>query len=238
MKKSENGTFTKTTTPYTRNLNLSESRLCMTGKIYTDEKCPACHSKLTHNETLRGFVCNKNPQHALVHPKNCRVKFGRNIAKRFSNHRYLEALQFLDGLRYKTIEGSLDHRDFQKENPLGFESQAMKWLEIKKKITKLNTYRNLKRDIYKAVRCWGQDNIKTIGYADIEDFLFSLPVGAKTRYNTWSCIHDFFSWAAKREKIPMPDMPDCSNFELGWRTIIDLQTQQEVLDKIKDISWI
>lgn len=35
----------------------------------------------------------------------------------------------------------------------------------------------------------------------------------------------------------MPRMPNCSDFELGWRTIIDLQTQQKILDKIKEISW-
>ena len=120
---------------------------------------------------------------------------------------------------------------------MGFETQALKWLSLKEKKTKPNTYRNLKRDTYKAISAWGQMNIKAIGYAEIEDFLFDLPVSDKTRYNTWSCLHDFFAWAVKREKIHMPDMPDCSGFELGWRTIVDLEIQQEIIDKVKEISW-
>ncbi len=211
--------------------------LCMDGKIYTSEKCRNCNGKLIHDENRNGFVCNRNPEHPLVIPKNCRVKFGRNVSRRFSDYRYQEASQFLAGLRYKKIEGTFDFRDYKNNNPLGYENLALKWLSIKKKNTKANTYRNLKRDIYKAIDCWGQRNIKTIGYGDIEDFLYDLNVSDKTRYNTWSCIHDFFTWVVKREKIPMPDMPDCSKFELGWRTIIDLHIQQEIIDKVKEISW-
>ena len=210
--------------------------VCVKGKIYTNEKCPECKAKLIHNELEEGFICGRNPKHPLVIPKNCRVKFGRQISKRYSNHRYFEALQFLRGLQFKTIEGTLDARDYKKDNALGFETQALKWLNIKKNSTKPNTYRNLKRDIFKAIGCWGQTNIKIIGYGEIEDFLFGLPVGEKTRNNTKSCIHDFFTWAVKREKIPMPDMPDCK-FELGWRTIVDFQIQQKILEKIKEISW-
>ena len=209
----------------------------MKGKIYTTERCSLCNSELYHDGSKNGFICKNNPDHPLVIPKNCRVKFGRNVSKRFSNYRYLEAEQFLSGLRYKTIEGTFDSRDYRKENPLGFETQSLKWLAIKKQKTKPNTYRNLKRDIYKAIKCWGQMNIKVIGYGEIEDFLYGLQVGKKTRYNTWSCIHDFFSWVVERENIPMPRMPTCSDFELGWRTIIDLHTQQAILDKIKEISW-
>ena len=214
--------------------------VCMKGRIYTNEKCPTCQAKLNHDDKkfgFSGFQCVTNPQHPPVIPKNCRVKFGRDVSRRFNNYRYSEAVQFLNTLRYKTIEGTFDTRDYKIDNPLGFETQALKWLSIKKKNTKPNTYRNLKRDIYKAIGCWGQNNIKNIGYGEIEDFLFDLVVGDKTRYNTWSCIHDFFTWAVKREKISMPEMPDCSNFELGWRTIIDLETQLRILDKIKEISW-
>jgi hypothetical protein len=165
------------------------------------------------------------------------VKFGRDVSRRFTNYCYNQAVDFLTSLRIKTNEGTYDPRDYKRDNPLGFETQALKWLSIKKKATKPNTYRNLKRDIYKAIACWGQKNIRIIGYGEIEDFLFDLPVGAKTRYNTWSCLHDFFTWTSKREKIPMPDMPDCSKFELGWRNIVPFDIQQKILDKSKEISW-
>jgi len=240
MEKGGKGTFRQIKTPnrdYFYNPDKIRIGLCMEGGIYTNERCRNCNGKLVHDENKNGFVCSVNYDHSLVIPKNCRVKFGRNVTRRFNNYRYEEASQFLAGLRYKKIEGTFDVRDYKSDNPLGFENHALKWLSKKEKETKSNTYRNLKRDIYKAIDCWGQKNIKTIGYGEIEDFLFDLNVSSKTRYNTWSCIHDFFTWVVKREKIPMPDMPDCSKFELGWRTIIDLSSQQEIINKVKEISW-
>ena len=46
----------------------------------------------------------------------------------------------------------------------------------------------------------------------------------------------FFKWLKKREQIPVPDFPEC-DFELGWRNIIDLELQQEIIAEVKRISY-
>jgi len=43
-------------------------------------------------------------------------------------------------------------------------------------------------NIYKAINAWGQKNVKTIGYAELDDFLFGLPVSEKTRANAKSAL--------------------------------------------------
>ena len=127
---------------------------CVKGNISTNDKCPKCQGKLIHNQTrygLTGFQCVRNSDHVNLIPKNCRVKFGRDVSKRFTDYHYNQAVKFLNSLRFKTDEGTYDSRDYRRDNPLGFETQALKWLSIKKKTASSNHYRNLKRDIYKAM---------------------------------------------------------------------------------------
>ena len=112
-------------------------------------------------------------------------------------------------------------RDYQKNQPLGFETQSLKYLERKRQKVSANQYRDIRRNIYKAIDAWGQKNIKTIGYAELDDFLFGLPVSEKIRANAKSALLGFFKWLKKRDQIPIPAFPDCE-FELGWRNIIDL----------------
>ncbi|MCK4619293.1 MAG: hypothetical protein KAT52_05060 [Desulfobacterales bacterium] len=81
----------------------------------------------------------------------------------------------------------------------------------------------------------GQRNIKSIGYGEIEDFLHDQKVSDKTKANIKSCLHSFFVWVNKREKIPMPAFPEIS-FELGWRQIVDKETQQAIIDEVYRIS--
>ena len=72
----------------------------MKGNIYTNDKCPKCQGKLIHNEKkygLSGFQCANNPEHVNIIPKNCRVKFGRDVSRRFTNYRYIQAVDFLNG---------------------------------------------------------------------------------------------------------------------------------------------
>ena len=82
----------------------------------------------------------------------------------------------------------------------------------------------------KAITAWGQMNVKAIGYGDIEDFLHAQEVSDKTKSNMKSCLHSFFKKVKRREKIPMPDFPETS-FELGWRKIIDKETQEAIIDE-------
>lgn len=90
----------------------------------------------------------------------------------------------------------------------------------------------------RAINSWGFTNVKNVGYAEIEDFLFNQDVSDKTRANIKSCLHDFFMWLKKRRVITQqqfPEFPDVK-FELGWRTIVDIKTQQEIINEVYRIS--
>ena len=205
----------------------------MKGNIYTSEKCPLCKGKLRHSEDRGAFACKNHPGKAFPIQK-CWVKFGRDVRKRFQS--YKEAAQFLAGLRYKSVEGSFDARDYRADNPLGFETQALKWLQIKKQTVSPDTWAKSHRNYtYKAIQVWRQKNVKTIGYGDIEDFLFSLDVGNKTRANAKSVLHDLFAWLSKRLSIPIPEFPQI-DFELGWRNTVTILTQQQIINEVKRVA--
>jgi len=204
----------------------------MLGSIYTSEHCPICGGSLVHDENRGGCFCARHPDQAAR--GHFRVYFGRKVARRFAS--YLQAIRFLTGLRFKRDENTFDARDYQAANPLSFENQAEKWLAGKKREIKHNTYRDLRLTMKKATAAWGQRNVKSIGFGDIEDFLNGLGVAAKTRANARSCLHQFFAWLFRREGIPIPDMPEVS-FELGWRNIVDLQTQSAILEEIRRQTW-
>jgi hypothetical protein len=206
--------------------------VCMKGNIYTSEKCPICGGALRHDENRGGLFCKTH--HEIRATNNFRVKFGRGANKRFDE--YAPAIRFLTGLRFKHDEGTYDKRDYQQSNPLGFQNQALKWLQVKEHEVKPNTYRDIRRTIDRAIDAWGQRNVRTFGYGDIEDFLLSLGVGDKTRSNSQSHLNGFFTWLSRRENIPVPDMPEIK-YELGWREIIDIETQQAILDEVYRQTW-
>ena len=99
-------------------------------------------------------------------------RFGRSITKRFSD--YHEAERFLTGLRFENDKGTFDVRDYRKDNPLGFENLANKWIEQKKQSkVKPKTIQSYTNFMNKAIEVWGQRNIKTIGTGEVEDFLLA-----------------------------------------------------------------
>jgi integrase len=205
----------------------------MKGVIQTSERCPICNDILRHDENKGTFVC-ENHSDRLFPVQKCRVVFGRNVRRRFTI--YQEAVQFLAGLRYKTVEGTFDARDYRSDNPMGFETQALKWLHVKKNTLKLETWKGT-HEVYikRAIAKWGQRNVKTIKFGEIEDFLFGLEVSNKTRSNAKSVLHDFFIWLSKREDVPMPEFPTIS-FELGMRNLITISQQQQIIDEVKRIA--
>jgi integrase len=88
----------------------------------------------------------------------------------------------------------------------------------------------------RAIKGWGQQNIKTIGFGEIEDFLHAQKVSNKTKSNLKSGIHSFFKWVSRREIIPMPDFPEVS-FELGWRQTVSKDIQEKIIDEVYRISY-
>lgn len=214
---------------------------CMKGRIYSEDKCPLCGGIFYHDEKRGGLFCRRHPEIAAAN--KFIVRFGRSITKRFIH--YHDAERFLTGLRFENDKGTFDIRDYRKDNPLGFENLAQKWLEQKMRTKiKPKTLQAYKNFIGKAIDEWGQRNIKTIGTAEVEDFLLAdhrTPKGDeisdKTRHNMKSCLHQFFNWVCRREKsIGFPDFPEIE-FELGWRNIVSIELQQAIINEVKRISW-
>ncbi len=207
----------------------------MRGRIYSDQKCLVCGKTLHHDDRRRGLFCKFHPDQEAT--KRFRVIFGRQVERRFRNYRLAE--RFLDGLRYEVDKGTFDSRDYKSDNPLGFSNLALKWLELKKTQVRPGTFKELQNYIKKGCKYWGDRNIKTIQYADLEDFLIDLKLSDKSKSNTKSCLNSFWSWLLKRKIIRSDQMPEFPviTFELGFRKTIDKSLQSKIIQEIKKISY-
>lgn len=207
----------------------------MRGGIYSYKKCPLCGSSFQYTVKAGGLICPTHPDQRAH--SDFVVQFGRDIRRRFST--FESAERFLIGLRYEVDRGTFDHRDYQTGNPLGFTNLAEQWLKIKKQEVKPTSYESLERFINSASHFWGNRNIKEIGFAEIEDFLFSHTVSNKTKSNIRSCLHTFWKWLLHRQVITAAQFPNFPvvKFTLGYRKIIDKDTQNAILDEIYRISY-
>ena len=205
----------------------------MLGGIYTEEKCQICGARMVDNH--KDAVCC--PRHKKEEAHNLIVRFGRNFKKRTTD--YEQACRVLTGLRFKFDEGTYDPRDYRKSNPLGLDQQIDKFLGVKEKTLKEGSLKVMRPRIKRIQNYFGPLNVKSIGYAEIEDFLLSQEdVGDKTRSCLCSILHDFYSWLVKRKIIQRNQMPEFPTikFSLGFRKLISKETQYAVLDEVKRIS--
>lgn len=168
--------------------------------------------------------------------KGFQVRFGRNITKWFKNRE--EAERFLTGLRYENDKGTFDLRDYAPGKPLAFSTLSAQYLNQKRRSVKRRSFTNLKRYMAAAVEAWGDANIKSIGYAEIEDLLYSQNVSDKTRSNMKSCLYNFWTWLRQRRVITLAQFPEFPTikYELAWRNLIDPETQAAVVDEVHRIS--
>lgn len=212
----------------------------MKGSIYTDDKCPICGKVFKYDANRAGMFCT-NGHKPVPHYGKCRAQF-QSTKKRFDSVQAAE--QFLNHLRWQYQTGGYDPRDYKADNPLGFSNQVEKWLKQKaKESIKETTLGNIKKDISRAVDYFGDKNIKEISDGEIEDFLYDdhkntrtgQPISDKTRSEIRSTLHAFFRWVSRREKIKMPEIPTVK-FDLGWRKIVDLETQQGIIQETWRIS--
>jgi hypothetical protein len=52
-----------------------------------------------------------------------------------------------------------------------------------------------------------------------------------------SVLVQFWKWVVRREKlVEMPEFPEIG-FEMGFREIVDINTQTAIIDKVKELSW-
>ncbi|RLB81338.1 MAG: hypothetical protein DRH15_06820, partial [Deltaproteobacteria bacterium] len=211
----------------------------MLGGIYTNQRCPVCGRKFKDNGR-NALTCVDHPEYKA---DRFFVRF-KKVFRRFTS--YNEANRFLIGLRYKWDEGTFDERDYRKDNPLGFENLALQWLEVKRKEVKKSSFRKIENHMWRAIREWKQRNIKTLGYAEIEDFLLTQKtevggrdISDKTRANIRSTLHSFWTWLRKRRILKpdqVPEFPQVS-FELSFRNIVDKETQRAIIEEVHRISY-
>jgi len=207
--------------------------LCMKGNIYTDQKCSVCGAKLNQRDK-KGLVC---PNHKKIVASNYRVCFGK-IHKRFNN--YIEAERFLNVIRFKQDEGTLDEKDYKRDNFNTLFKLSSKYLEIKKQTVKQKSFNNLSNYMERARLYFGNVNIKTIGYGELEDFFISqTDISDKTKANIKSCLNDFWNWLLKRKVISIDELPEFPSikYSLKYRNIITKSTQQDIINEVHRISY-
>ena len=207
----------------------------MRGNIYSRQKCPVCGRSFKYRDDLRALVC---PDHQEQHANGqFYIKFGRQINKRCQS--FQDAERLLTGMRYEVDRGTFDVRDYHSTNPLGFYNLACSWLLVKEQEVKPSSYRSLNRFMNAASDSWGNRNIKEIGFAEIEDFLFSQQVSNKTRSNIRSCLHTFWKWLLHRRVITLSQFPEFPvvKYKLGYRKVVDKTTQSLIVDEVYRISY-
>ena len=202
----------------------------MKGNIHTGVKC-SCGGTMKHIPEKHNCFCKEC---GAPHAGSYIVRYCK-ISKRRKT--YSEASRLLTILRYQEDEGTLDARDYRSDKPLFFSQQIEKWLRIKKQTLNPRSFSNLRRYIYKALDFIGDKNIKHISAGDIEDFLFApkTATSSKTRHDIRSVVNQFFTWVSERENIMKPKIPKVE-YELGWRKIIDWETQQAIIYEIRRIA--
>lgn len=205
------------------------------GGIYTRERCPLCGDRFIHIEP-RGIFCLNHKE--KISPTSYAVKYPPGIYRRFSN--YQDAYRFLINLRYQTDHGTFDERDFRADMPLGFANLANQYLEKKRR--KVRCFRNLHTHMAYAIDAWGNRNIKSIQYADLEDFFDSSALAHlsdKSRANIRATLHAFWQWLRRRRVLTrdqVPEFPEIT-YKLGWRNTVSKGTQEAILAESKRISW-
>jgi len=111
-----------------------------------------------------------------------------------------------------------------------------KWKEYKENEVKTHSFRSIKNHLDKAQDYFKHMNVREIRYGHLEDFIKSLSQSDKTKHNVMATLHSFFVWLKKRQEVKeIPDWPEIS-FDLGYRNVIDKETQLLILEEVRKIS--
>jgi len=208
-----------------------EKEECMRGDIYSREVCPECGEKFRNDNRQRALIC---PNHPKQRATSFYIKFGSTY-KRFKT--YQSADTFLTGVRHETNWGKFDERDYRKDQPLGFANLADQYLERQKV---LPSYRQIRYHLNIAIDFFQNKNIKLINYAELEDFLLVLPkrLSGKSKKNILTTLHAFWVWLRRRKIIRLDQFPEFPEikYELGWRKLVDKETQISIIEEIKRIT--
>ena len=142
----------------------------------------------------------------------------------------------MDGLRWEVDQGTYDPLDYQAGSPNGFTTLAKKYVK-QKEWQGLKSIGNTRNYIKQACKYFGQKNVKQFKRSDIRDFLDGLQdISNKTKHNYMSCLRDFFRNLYEDEIIDVTQIPRMPkvDYELGYRNITDIETQGQIIAKVKE----
>jgi hypothetical protein len=100
-------------------------------------------------------------------------------------------------------------------------------------------FRNLRNFINRGFAVWGDRNVRSIDYGEIEDFILGqTSIGSKTRKEMNSSLRSLWEWLRKRRILQRYEIPDFPvvDAELGWRNRVTKTIQYEILAEIYKIS--
>jgi len=209
----------------------------MLGGIYSDQTCPKCGSRMQDNRR-DAVSCPGHPEEKAT---KLIVQVGRKIRRRFSGEEgYSKACRFLTGIRFKKDEGTLDERDYQASSPLAFSKLAgdyiqTKEMELKRGLLAKGTFRPIKHELGLAISCFGDANVKEIGFIELQKFLLSLDnLSSKSIHNVRTNLHAFWCWLVKAKVIRPEEKPEFPNveFNLTKRKVVDIPTQDAILQEV------
>lgn len=160
---------------------------------------------------------------------------GKRLFKRFQNE--ADGWTFLAYLAVEEHEQTLDIREWRKNDPIGFTTFAVKYMEARK--GEVKRYSDLCHQMEVACRFFGQRPVKRLKAGDIQDYLKSLPAthSNKTKANYIATLKGFFSWLKTREEIDhAPPLPTV-RFDMAMRKTVDKETQAAIIEEVKRISY-
>ena len=159
-----------------------------------------------------------------------------NVTTRFRTYR--EAYKVLTRKRSEVDAGTYDARDYQiKSKPLAFSHLAEEWLAKKSTEIRSGSMMPLRNALRLACEVWGDRNIKSIKYAQVEDFQISMGnLAPKTRKNLMDVLRQFWTWVGDRYDIPAIKWPKMATPEMKFRKTISLPDQEAILDEVEKIT--
>lgn len=205
----------------------------MLGGIYARGKCPECGRKFVNNEKKEGFYCTI---HDNIQAKRIFVKF-KGIYKNYPARDYLEAVQFLHGLRHEETNGKFDENNYKKDSPIAVSNLVEEYLIYKKKTKDLRAPQKIETIMRHFEEHFEGKSVKVIDEKDIEDYLFGLDNASKTMDNYRTQVRNFFKFVVKRRKNVVgrdyraPEMPELE-VTMQKRNTVSREDQQKLLKKV------
>jgi integrase len=159
---------------------------------------------------------------------------GQRVFKRFWSYR--DADIFLTGLNFEAHHETLDVREWQKDDPIGFTTLAQHYLLTREGMAR--SFADIRRHINLACDHFGRKPVKRIIAGDIQDFHRDLPahLSLKSQQNILKTVRGFFNWILEREEIAkVPKFPQIQvNMEM--RRIVDKETQEAIIEEVRRIT--